>query len=420
MRRLLLVLVLLAALGGIALPLHAQAPPEHDGGIGSCTTDAGGYCTVGHSLGAVPTDIQVTPRSPIGGPDLAGTLSADQPTVTSFRVRALHGDGTVLASAPITFWYHVWARPAAAPTTTSLPTVSDKLVPAKGAWWGDYVSSNPADVAARETLSGRKFDIVKWYQDWDSTFPSAAQKALADGGRFLSFDLETRDFQNAANNKCWSAVANGSQDANIDRIAAGIRAFGKPMFLGLSGEPEGKDGTACDAPHGVYGTAADFVAAWRHLHERFAADGVTNVVWVENYGNPSATTANAFYVGDAFTDWIGWDPYNWYNCRGHSDAWIQLADKMGGFYSWAQANHPSKPLGLTEYGSQQPSTATPSKGAWLRTAAADLSVRRPAVRAFIYFDRQDSDCAWRVDSSPDATQGWRDMGAAPYFNQPHA
>jgi len=69
--------------------------------------------------------------------------------------------------------------------------VNDKLVPLQGAWWGDYVSSNPADVGPRETLSGRKFDIVHFYEDMSGTFPSTAQANLGNGGRWLFFNIQS-------------------------------------------------------------------------------------------------------------------------------------------------------------------------------------------------------------------------------------
>src|SRR6266568_425230 len=85
----------------------------------------------------------------------------------------------------------------------TLPNVSSQLVPLHGAWWGDYVSSNPADVPVRETLSQRRFDLVSFYHDWNDTFPTAGEKTLAAGGRFLKLNFTGRDYANSANNVNW-------------------------------------------------------------------------------------------------------------------------------------------------------------------------------------------------------------------------
>lgn len=429
-----MVLLLAVALIG---PASSQTANEA-GGLESCTTDASGYCTVTHGLSATPGDIQLTGKAPIAGnSNIPVGLLADQPTATSFRIRAINQSGAAIVSQPITFWWHAWVNPnppsssttttTVAATTTTLPppNVSDKLVPLHGAWWGDYVSSNTADVVPRETLSGRKFDIVQYYHDWNDTFPSVAEKGLADGGRFLRLIFNGRDFSNSANNVNWCQIANGSQDTNIHRIANNIKAFGNKLFLTFHGEPEGSDGASCTGVTGTAngsGTLAQYVSAWRHVHNVFAADGVTNAVWVQSMANPSATTAAAAYVGDAYLDWWGFDPYNWYNCGGHSDPWISLSNKMAGAYNWITTNHPGIPVMLGEYGSHQPSTASPSKGDWFRAIPADVARDRPKAKAYIYFDRSgtNGNCVWSVNSSADALAGWQEMGRAAYFKQPHS
>lgn len=310
------------------------------------------------------------------------------------------------------------------PTQANIPNVSSKLVPAHGAWFGDYVSSNPAEVPARESLSHRKFDLVSFYHDWNDTFPTAGEKSLAAGGRFLKLNFNGRDYSNSANNVNWCQIADGSQDANIRRIAANIKAFGRKLFVTFHTEPEGADGASCVGRRGTIGgsgTLPQFAAAWRHVHNVFASQGVANAVWVLTYANPSPTTAAAAYPGDGSVDWIAWDPYNWWTCGGHHDAWTQLASKMAGFYGWAQLNHPRKPLMLGEYGSAQPSTTAPSKGQWFRNIPGQVAKDRPAVKAFVYFDRvSNGNCTWKVDSSTDSLNGWRAVGAAPYFHQPHS
>jgi hypothetical protein len=104
---------------------NAQDASTDQGGMGSCTTNSLGYCTVPHSLGAVPTEIQVTGRSPIGGTYTLGQMLADTPTGSSFRVRAISASGNPIANQAITFWWHVWASGTATTvqvTTTTAPS----------------------------------------------------------------------------------------------------------------------------------------------------------------------------------------------------------------------------------------------------------------------------------------------------------
>jgi hypothetical protein len=50
---------------------------------------------------------------------------------------------------------------------------------------------------------------------------------------------------------------------------------------------------------------------WAHVHERFAKDGVTNVVWTLNYMNYSKWDCmeGDMYPGDQYVDWILWEDY---------------------------------------------------------------------------------------------------------------
>ena len=69
---------------------------------------------------------------------------------------------------------------------------------------------------------------------------------------------------------------------------------------------------------GVNGnTAAEYVAAWKHVHAIFVRNGATNVRWVWNPNTMGATTAATYlplywslYPGDEYVDWLGLDIYN--------------------------------------------------------------------------------------------------------------
>src|SRR6266508_2823726 len=120
----------------------------------------------------------------------------------------------------------------------------------------------------------------------------------------------------------WASIASGGQDAQIDTTAARVKAYGRKLFMAFHTEPEPQVGK--------YGTAAQFVAAWRHIHDRFAAKGVTNVVWVWQVTGSSnwySLYKGGLYPGDAYVDWIGWDPYNWYTC--HNNDWLSFATRPG-------------------------------------------------------------------------------------------
>jgi hypothetical protein len=89
----------------------------------TCTTDASGYCTVTHTLGAVPEAVVVTPVISAGWLDYHLSVVTGSATATSVRVRAMRTDTSPRANLPITFSLVVYGS-APAPTTTVPPTTT--------------------------------------------------------------------------------------------------------------------------------------------------------------------------------------------------------------------------------------------------------------------------------------------------------
>jgi hypothetical protein len=221
----------------------------------------------------------------------------------------------------------------------------------------------------------------------------------------------------------WTEIASGRQDARIDAVADEAKQLGMPMFLTFVHEPETK------VNDGTHGTADDYAAAYRHIAQRFEQRGAYNVAWVWNIMGTSkyyGLYTGGLYPGDDVVDWIAWDPYNWVDCHGRSGTWVEFTDKVQAFYDWLGANgHADKPFMLGEYASDEPLPGQPSKGSWFLNARDVLSgaisggaPRFPNLKALVYFDSDhasSSSCAWHIDSSESALEGFRAMGGDPYL-----
>jgi beta-mannanase len=296
-------------------------------------------------------------------------------------------------------------RPAPSTTAaTSLPpsgggSLGGKLVPTTGALWG---SSNVTD--SLESQLGRRFDISHTYHDWDDHFPNASEQARAGKGTILFLDWMPRIF---GTDKIipWANITNGSQDAVIDAEANQLKAFGRPLFLSFHHEPEDEVGR--------YGSASDFAAAFRHVHNRFAARGVSNVVWVWNvmgWSGGYGQYTGGLYPGDAYVDWIAWDPYNWYGCRGST--WTSFGDKVRQFYGWLESNgFRDKPFMLGEYGTGERSGDPGAKAAWFKGIPSELQSRLTNLKALVYFNHPGNiGCDWRISSSSASLQAFAQVG----------
>jgi beta-mannanase len=295
-------------------------------------------------------------------------------------------------------------------TTTSPPpsgggSIDGNLVPRSGALWG---SSRVTDTL--EAQLGRRFDISHTYHDWDDAFPTAGEQARAAKGTILFISWTPR-FYGTSRIVSWASIASGSQDSQIDTTARRVKAYGRKLFLAFHTEPDRQVGT--------YGTAAEYAAAWRHIHDRFAARGVTTVVWVWHVtgaSNHYALYKGGLYPGDAYVDWIGWDPYNWYTC--HNNPWIPFSDKAGASYNWFETNgFGDKPFMLSEYGTRDMPGNPAAKADWYRGIVPALK-RMPNLKAVVYFHNgtENAGCDWRIDSTPQALAAFAEAGRDPFVN----
>jgi len=273
---------------------------------------------------------------------------------------------------------------------------ADSGAPTCGHLWGVTLpaanSKLPAAVAAEEASTDRGIDVVHTYHRWFDTFPTPSERALAQSGHHVFIDWAP--VNPSGGPMSWRAIANGAGDTEIDALAA--RLAGLPtIWLSFSHEPELNWGT--------HGNAADFVAAFRHIHDRLENKGVRNVrfvwnvmgltqqVWLDRYSQ--------LWPGSSYVDWIAWDPYNWEACR--SRAWQSFTQTVGPFYDWlGKQSWADKPLMLAEYGTVEKSGDPGGKAAWLASIPAALK-DLPKLKALVYFDLDapPANCNWSVDTS---------------------
>jgi hypothetical protein len=259
-----------------------------------------------------------------------------------------------------------------------------------------------------ENLMGRKAAVQRVYHRWSDEFPGEPEEWARDRGTTLIMSWQSSN-GGIAEAK-WRDIAAGRYDAVIDARAADIKAFGSPMFFTFHHEP---DSGEIDT-----GTSADFVAAWRHMHDRFELAGVTNVSWLlvllsYTYANDGAAE---WYPGDEYVDLLGADGYNWFTCP--PGVWKSFVQIFQDFYDYGVSM--DKPMMIAEWGSIEDPEVPGAKAAWFAEAAATLKTW-PEIKALTYFHEGTEDtglCDWWIDSSPTALAAFQAMAADPYFNPP--
>jgi hypothetical protein len=327
--------------------------------------------------------------------------------------------------------------PAAACQPTSI------YVPPCGSWQG--VSKGADGLSHFEATIGQKVDIYrefKYFQSYDEPgeqFPGAAAEAAIAGGRLYMWSWRPQPIGSPLY-LSWADIAAGRYDASIiDPTADKVRAWsqshgGKKTFMAFHHEPEASRGTP-----------AQYVAAWRHIHDRFVARGARSHViftWVMTGFRTRVNQWGAMYPGDGYIDWLGYDPYALVCVHDGVPASFAttFGEQAGGdvddsgkyrFYKWAtgagavdvedgrtyvKPGSRGKPIMAAEYGAFHSSAHPTAMPTFFRDARDALAAGRyPQLKALVYF--QARDCS-RVDSTAASRTAYRDLLAIPRLNQP--
>jgi hypothetical protein len=282
------------------------------------------------------------------------------------------------------------------------------LEPPEGALFGAYVKSPTgwnhdevvASIEALESAIGRRLGIDHHYHPWDLPFPGWKEGWDWDNGRVPMLSWGPRSTR---------VINSGRLDAVIRSRADGVRDLARPVFLRWFWEMDG------DTSSHLSRSPASFIQAWRRIRWIFAQRGAWNAVWVwcPNAWGFTEGSAQKYYPGDAYVDWVCADGYNWAPGR-PGDPWRSFGQVFEDFYTWGLST--GKPMMVGEYGCLE--RAPGEKAAWFEQARTTLKERFGEVDAVVYFNSFGDGMDWRVTTSSSSLQAVSAMGADPYFSPP--
>lgn len=274
--------------------------------------------------------------------------------------------------------------------------VTPLLKPAKK-YYGVAVPGAPTSmksVDAYTGMTGKQPNLVEYYAGWGDGFDATGvRNAWAEGALTLMswepFDTPVGD------------IAAGRSDRYIKEYATAVRRLNLPVVIDFADEFNGhweKWGTD-------HVTPAQYVAAWRHIHQTFVDAGATNVIWAwsPNIVNPVRNVKlEPYYPGDAYVDWIG----------------------LIGYFTTGSDNAFDSVFGLTR---DRIRTFTEKPFLLLETAAMAGERRRADIRnlfagvaadddmlGFVWFNHKKR-ADWRLEASPLALKEFKRLAADDRF-----
>jgi hypothetical protein len=263
---------------------------------------------------------------------------------------------------------------------------------------GAYDSRLTESLEAIVEIEGRlgtSLPLVHIYTAWgdkpEQQFPVRLVTAIWNLGSLpmVTWEPWLTDFENARHPELplrdarerggLEAVARGEYDFYVDAWAAAAAAFGRPMFLRFAHEmndpyryPWGPQNNTKEA----------FIAAWRHVVERFRLAGADQVRWIWA-PHVAYEYWPLYYPGEAYVDWVSTGALN-FGTVAHWSLWWTFDELFGKEYA-ALASF-GKPVMVDEFGSL---AVGGDRAAWYRDALTALPSRYPAVRALLFFNARE-------------------------------
>lgn len=254
---------------------------------------------------------------------------------------------------------------------------------------------------------GRPLQVVNGFEAWDfhNPLPIADLRAIAATGARPEITWEPWDAAGGVEQPRYSParIAAGDFDRYIADWAQAAAAYGAPLLLRFAHEMTGVWYPWAPAVNG--GSPEAYVAAWRHVHDLFAAAGARNVSWVwsPNVVEGEPTTLAEVYPGAAYVDIVAVDGYNVGSDKPEWGGWKGPEQLFAATIGFCSQLAPDKPLWINEIGSTEHGG---DKAAWI-TSLFDY-LRTTRVSGVVWYDNPVERRDYRLNSSPSS------FGAAAY------
>jgi hypothetical protein len=232
---------------------------------------------------------------------------------------------------------------------------------------------------SRFDSAGLTPSLVEFYVRFGSAFDRVRYCQIARFGALPFIQINPRSLP-------VDAISQGKYDSWISSYARSVRAFGHTIALSFAPEMNGSWyswGRPNTKP-------SDYIAAWRHIHELFARNRATNVIWIWDVDHCCA--AHIWWPGAHYVDWAGIDGY------------LRPQKTFTGIFHHRIEEirtFTTKPILLAE------AAVAPGPERYRQITEVFAGIRRDHLLGFVWFDVNAKD-KWRIDNDSAVLAAVRD------------
>lgn len=248
----------------------------------------------------------------------------------------------------------------------------------------ENLPTNNTRLTSIETELGKKPGLCLLFMSSKNSIPVTGCNNLVSKGITPIITLEPA--------LTYTSIINGDHDAYWRTIAGQLKQINGTVFLRYAHEMNGDWYTWDGSHNGANATAsANYILAWRHVYDNINKEqGVTNVLWnwCVNGGSWPKQSWNehmAYYPGDAYVDWIGFDsydkPYNYTPTR-----YQTVEQTFREAYDAITATTKDKPVLIGEFASENSGQETDPHKADFFSQGNILFENFGRVHGFSYFN----------------------------------
>jgi hypothetical protein len=272
----------------------------------------------------------------------------------------------------------------------------------------------PIVVSDLEDALGRRVPTVVIFRDFKAPFPLGDARETRVRAKTLQITWEPWHFSNPGAVKLRD-IPRGKYDKYIDGWAQASKSFGAELWIRFAHEFNGNW-----YPWSVSANGRDpkaYIAAFRHVRNRFNRAGAFNVRWIwcvnaESVPDASWNDARRAYPGDAYVDMISIDGYNFGTALPGS-RWQSFSQVFARPYAELSRRFPNKPLMIGEVGS---ASVGGDKVAWIKDMDRQLRGRFKRIQGVVWFEAA-KEADWRMVSSPEVLAASRAMWLRQHYRR---